>query len=195
MMFTKPFKEKIRAGAITVSFRRWKRPQAKIGGVYKLHPEGAIRVLQVDVLSATDIDPPSAVAAGFESADAVRGFLDAAPDDSVYRVEFELVRDAATLARLSATPELSAEDAVEKLDRMDSRSAVPWTAAVMGLIETHPETRAADLAAEVNTETPVFKANVRKLKKLGLTRSFEVGYALTGLGHDVLRLRASTANS
>ena len=35
-------------------------------------------------------------------------------------------------------------------------------------------------------ETLAFKANVRKLKALGLTISHETGYELTALGRDVL---------
>ena len=37
-------------------------------------------------------------------------------------------------------------------------------------------------------ETPVFKANVRKLKALGLTQSLETGYRLTDLGEQVAAL-------
>ncbi len=37
-------------------------------------------------------------------------------------------------------------------------------------------------------ETPVFKANVRKLKRLGLTQSLETGYSLTDLGEQVAAL-------
>ena len=35
-------------------------------------------------------------------------------------------------------------------------------------------------------DTPKFKANVRKLKALGLTRSLDIGYRLTELGTRVL---------
>ena len=51
----------------------------------------------------------------------------------------------------------------------------------------HPQRRAGDLAPKVDRELRVFKADVRKLKGLGLTRSFEVGYELTPLGRQVLK--------
>ena len=43
------------------------------------------------------------------------------------------------------------------------------------MIDAHPATRAGDLAPEMGWDTPKFKANVRKLKALGLTHSLEVG--------------------
>ena len=55
------------------------------------------------------------------------------------------------------------------------------------LIATHPERRAGDLAPTMGWELPKFKANVRKLKALGLTRSLETGYRLTDLGERALK--------
>ncbi len=67
----------------------------------------------------------------------------------------------------------------------DRRSAKPWTGAALALIEAQPGTRAADLAASAGLPTAKFKANVRRLKALGLTQSLEVGYRLTDLGQEV----------
>ena len=36
MLFAERFHEPIRQGLITVTFRRWKRPQARAGGIYRL---------------------------------------------------------------------------------------------------------------------------------------------------------------
>jgi hypothetical protein len=57
----------------------------------------------------------------------------------------------------------------------------------LALIEQHPRRRAPDLAALVGRETTPFKIDVRKLKALGLTRSFEVGYELSPRGREFLR--------
>ena len=54
------------------------------------------------------------------------------------------------------------------------------------LIAQHPRRRAGDLAPQLERELPKFKADVRKLKGLGLTKSHEVGYELTALGRRVL---------
>ena len=77
---------------------------------------------------------------------------------------------------------------IARLHATDRRSAAPWTAAALALIRDHPATRAGDLAAAMGWETPPFKANMRKLKALGLTQSLETGYRLTELGERVAAL-------
>ena len=49
-----------------------------------------------------------------------------------------------------------------------------------------PATRAGDLADEVGRERLPFKADVRKLKNLGLTISLGVGYELSPRGQAYL---------
>ena len=75
----------------------------------------------------------------------------------------------------------------ERLERMDSRSrSGAWTRRTLELIEANPRTRAGDLAACMGMERHAFKANVRKLKELGLTESLEVGYRLSTRGRALL---------
>jgi hypothetical protein len=54
------------------------------------------------------------------------------------------------------------------------------------LIADRPGVRAADLAAAEGREKLPFKADVRKLKELGLTESLEVGYRLSPRGRALL---------
>ena len=76
---------------------------------------------------------------------------------------------------------------VTKLDRMDARSAHgAWTCRVLALIREHPATVSTELARCLDRPRAQFKADVRKLKALGLTESLEVGYRLTPLGEQVL---------
>ena len=75
----------------------------------------------------------------------------------------------------------------ERLDRIDRRSPRgPWTRRVLRLIERHPGVAASRLAPRVQRETHAFKADVRKLKELGLTVSHEVGYSLSRRGRALL---------
>jgi Mn-dependent DtxR family transcriptional regulator len=70
---------------------------------------------------------------------------------------------------------------------MDRTSAIgPWTRSTLDLIAERPETRAGDLAEQLGQERLPFKANVRKLKALGLTESLEVGYRLSPRGRAYL---------
>ncbi len=57
---------------------------------------------------------------------------------------------------------------------------------MLALIARKPGTRAADLAPAMQSELLKFKADVRKLKKLGLTISLETGYRLSPRGEQVL---------
>jgi hypothetical protein len=54
------------------------------------------------------------------------------------------------------------------------------------MIDRNPGTVSRVLAAELGRERLEFKADVRKLKALGLTRSLLVGYELTSLGRTIL---------
>ena len=174
----------ILAGRITVSFRNWKRPHAAVGGVYRLRPSGAVKVTGVRTVRLCDIEAGDLRRSGFDSVAEVAGFLKLPESAKATRVEFELTDEPAA----KALTELSADEVVTRLQATDRRSAAPWTAGVLRLIRAHPATRAGDLAPRMGWETPVFKANVRKLKRLGLTHSLETGYSLTDLGEQVATL-------
>lgn len=174
----------ILAGRITVSFRNWKRPHAAVGGVYRLRPSGAVKVTGVRTVRLCDIEAGDLRRSGLDSVAEVAGFLKLPESASVTRVEFELTDEPAA----KALTELSADEVVTRLQATDRRSAAPWTAGVLRLIRAHPATRAGDLAPRMGWETPVFKANVRELKRLGLTQSLETGYSLTDLGEQVAAL-------
>ena len=182
MLFTKPFKERIRRGELTLTFRRWKRPQAKPGGLYKLPPEGAVRVTSVDVVEASDITDAEAKLAGHADRAETLAALGAG-DSAIYRVAFEYVAPG----QIPAPTHPPADEIIDRLHATDRRAKRPWAVATLSLIANNPARRAADLAATLGFETAPFKANVRRLKALGLTESLEVGYRATDLGQDVLQ--------
>src|SRR5262249_43935139 len=74
-----------------------------------------------------------------------------------------------------------------KLARLDRDT--PWTAATLAIIEKHPRVAASQLAAKLGRERLPFKIDVRKLKRLGLTQSFEVGYEISPRGRAYLAAR------
>ena len=89
--------------------------------------------------------------------------------------------------RVPLEDSLSADDVkaiAAKLARMDGKK--PWTRQTLALIARHPRIAASKLAAKVGRETLDFKVDVRKLKKLGLTQSFEVGYEIAPRGRAYL---------
>ena len=189
MQFTREFKAGIRAGTVTRSYRVWKKPQARVGGRYNLHPDGVIEVTAISRVSPADITDEEAVAAGFADAARLRRFLGTPLE--VVLVEFDYLG-----AGLTGQPERDRLASTEldillgKLMKMDARSSAPWTAEVLAAIARNPGRRAGDLAVSFDWDTPTFKRQVRKLKALGLTRSLEVGYQLSERGEQVLSARS-----
>ena len=181
MLFTRPSKERIRQGEQTLTFRRWKRPQARAGGLYKLPPTGAIRVASVEVVETGDITDEEARQAGHADRTETLAMLGDG-NEPIHRIAFAYVPPE----QVPRAAPLAAAEIVERPRSTDRRSKHPWTLAALALIAQHPERRAADLAATIGFQTAPFKANVRRLKALGLTESLEVGYRLTRLGREVL---------
>ena len=182
-------------GAITLTFRRWKRPQAKPGKRHRLG-DGSIEIVSVDAIEESQITESDARASGHASAaevlDSVRGNLRRGQDPSaqLYRVEFRwLGAEVQPRERLAADDSLDdaeLDEVLTKLERMDARAAIgPWTVQTLAAIDANPGRRAGDLASAQDRDTAKFKTDVRKLKALGLTTSLEVGYRLSPRGQRV----------
>ena len=77
----------IESGAITMAFRRWRRPTVKAGGNL-LTSVGQLAVEAVDVVSLEEITESEAVAAGFSSLALLQSQLLRRTDGDVYRVRF-----------------------------------------------------------------------------------------------------------
>jgi hypothetical protein len=175
----------IAAGEVTVAFRRWKRPMAKAGGTQHT-PVGVIAFEAVDRVG--DITAADARRAGFaEPADAWAALRDREGD--LYRITLRLAGPDPRIALRedAALTEADLAEIAARLARLDRASTHgPWTEATLRAIAAAPGTRAADLAAGFGRERLAFKADVRKLKALGLTESLEVGYRLSPRGRAYL---------
>jgi hypothetical protein len=188
-LFESRFRPLIADGSVTVTFRRWKRPQAVAGRRYRT-PGGIVEVERVDTVDPASITKRDARRAGYDSAAALVDDLRGDPSLPVTRLQFHVVDEPDPRATLAETSGLSAEDVTEidrRLARLDAASTHgPWTRATLDAIAGSPATRAADLAAAIGRETAPFKLDVRKLKNLGLTLSLEVGYRLSPRGEAYL---------
>ena len=189
MQFTKPFKQRISRGEITRTVRHWKRPQARAGGRYNIPPFGAVEVIDVSARPARRITAEDAWLSGFTSRKALLDQIgNPAADASLTIVDFRYMGAAAVnVPSRTAVNDDAVAGLVRRVQRMDERSARgPWAAAALRLINDLPGTRAAELAGSLGWETQPFKANVRRLKALGLTESLETGYRLSDRGRQVL---------
>ena len=189
MLVQARFLEAIASGAVTLTFRRWKRPQVVAGNTYRT-AAGRIVVDAVHVVDPERITDADAKRAGFSSRAELLGELRGAFDVPTYRIRFRPADGPDPRAQLAVTVTLSDDEIIDlrlrlaRLDRASSHGS--WTTEVLRTIAERPGVRAADLAASFGRETQPFKLDVRKLKNLGLTLSLEVGYRVSPRGEAYL---------
>jgi len=188
VLFRRPSLDGIRAGEITLAFRRWDRPRARAGGRQRT-VVGELAIDSVEPVDRADITAADAARAGHASLDELFGELDARGDAQIWRVELHWAgedprRALRARAKLGAAEVEELRGRLERLDRASRRG--PWTRQTLDLIAGHPEVRAEDLAESVGREKLPFKRDVRKLKELGLTESLLVGYRLSPRGRALL---------
>jgi hypothetical protein len=183
----------IQDGSITVLFRRWRHLQATAGKTYRT-AAGRILVEELERIDEDGIGEDDARAAGYASAADAAADLRGAPGDPVYLLRIRLVTEPDPRDELAQSIDLSDADVAAldgKLARMDASSRDgPWTEETLRLIERRPATRAQELADAVGRDRARFKADVRKLKNLGLTISLETGYRLSPRGETLLRRKS-----
>jgi hypothetical protein len=182
MLFRLDELRRIREGEITLAFRRWRRPTVRAGGTLRTRA-GVLAIDSVEPIGEEDVTDEDARRAGAPDRDTLLARL--RPEGRLHRVEFRLAGPDPRIA-LRERSKVSAAERAEidaRLARLDAASRHgPWTRTVLCLIAERPGTRAPDLAASLGRETAPFKADVRKLKELGLTESLEVGYRLSPRG-------------
>jgi hypothetical protein len=193
VLLEKRARDGILDGSVTVLVRRWRRPQATAGRVYRT-VAGLIAVDEVTVVDPATLTDADARPAGYGSADALRADLRGTEGDPVYLLRVRRADGPDPRAVLAADDQLSPTDVADldrRLERLDRASAIgPWTMSVLAAIAAEPGRRAGDLAAAAGRERLPYKVDVRKLKALGLTISLPVGYRLSPRGEAYLRSTA-----
>jgi hypothetical protein len=192
LLFQKRFHDGLVSGAVTLTFRRWDRARVKPGGRYRCHPIGVLVVDRIDRVRVADISRADARRSGFATREELIDYLRSGPagevDDQteLFRVELHHGGEEDRVD-IALDDDLSAEeiDAITaRLARMDAK--LPWTAATLAIIQERPRVAASRLAQALGRETLPFKVDVRRLKRLGLTQSFEVGYEISPRGRAYL---------
>lgn len=187
MLLTMSTLTAIRDGSVDLVFRHWKRPTVRTGGTLRT-ALGELEIRSVAPVDAASVSDADARRAGFESRSALLNDLPQRPGGTLYRIELGALRPDPREALRDSLPDARALATLhDKLRRMDARAAGgPWTTQVLALLAARPAVRAGDLCEEVGQDKPTFKANVRKLKNLGLTESLGTGYRLSPRGEAVL---------
>lgn len=204
LLFQRRFHAGLLDGSITLTFRRWEKPHVKAGGRYRVHPIGVVQVDDVRVVRLREVTARDARAAGFAGVAELHAHLAApvkvrggpaierAPLTAATPLHRVALHHAGEDDRvdLALEDDLSPEDVAEiarRLARLDAKG--PWTRETLALIGRHPRVAASKLARKLGRETLPFKVDVRKLKRLGLTASYEVGYEVSPRGRAFLRAR------
>jgi hypothetical protein len=92
--FSRELRPAVLSGEITVSFRLWRRPQAKPGGRYRVG-DGQIEVDSIDLVPSAFIDAADIRRAGEVDIESLRRRAAHAgpihPDTVLHRIEFHVV--------------------------------------------------------------------------------------------------------
>lgn len=194
LLFQKRFHAGLVDGAVRLTYRLWDKPRVKVGGRYRVHPIGVVEVESVALVHVGDITEADAKLGGFSSRAELVEYLGPVAKrpitakTPIYRVGLKHGGDGDRVP-IALETELTPADVADlekRLARLDGDA--PWTRKVMALIDRHPRVAASQLAKKLGRETEPFKIDVRKLKKLGLTQSFEVGYEVSPRGRRFLAL-------
>jgi hypothetical protein len=188
MLFRKKFLEGIRTGAVTLAFRRWRRPSVRAGGTL-LTPVGQLSIKSVEPVALNRISAADAHRAGYESREVLLDELQHRPEGEIYRIELGPLRPDPRVALRETQVATEAEFQVlrSRLSRLDAQALEgTWTFRTLEVLSCHPGVRAGDVCGLVGQEKERFKLNVRKLKNLGLTESLGTGYRLSPPGEALL---------
>ena len=197
MLIKNAILDRIKAGEITLIFRRWKKCGVKAGGT-QMTQRGVLAVDSVEVVTERKITAADAAAAGFASKSELLASMPPASDDTdIYRIGVRWGGEDPRKALRSEADLSKAEldDIIAKLKKLDAGSKRgPWTKLYLEMIRDQPNTHAAILAEQIGLTIPTFKPWVRKLKALGLTESLRPGYRLSPRGEKVINSLISEEN-
>jgi hypothetical protein len=186
MLFYEDFLKGVKAGRLTLAFRRWNRGRVKVGTRLRTQL-GVVEVLDVAVINEADISESDAKLAGYTSRGQLLEDLSPRPGQ-LFRIQLKYAgRDERISLRNQAKISVAEfEELNTKLVGYERKGA--WTRETLELIVNKPATLAAKLAKSLDLETQFFKRRVRQLKELGLTESLEVGYRISPRGKTYLKL-------
>lgn len=193
MMLPARIAQGVRDGSISLAYRRWEQPRVRAGGT-QLTSAGIVRFEAVDeVTEPTAITDADARAAGFADSAALQRML-AGPvnrgprggrgGDRVFRVRLAWVGEDPRIGLRTAVPDpAELAEVTAAVARLDAgRRTGPWTRQILEWIRDHPAVISTELAALLGREVAPMKADIRRLKALGLTESLRVGYRLSPRG-------------
>src|SRR3984957_1886050 len=187
MQFEQRLRDGLNDGTITVGVRRWRRAQVVAGHHYRTGT-GMVAAESVDIVRPDEITPAQAKAAGYPGTAALLADLRGDEELPLYLIRFRILDepDPRDVLRTAPLTDADAAALARRLARMDAGKHGAWTTAFLTQIAERPEVNSTYLAETLGWERPEFKLQVRRLKALGLTISYRIGYRLSPRGEAYL---------
>ncbi len=184
MLFKVKHLHGIKAGEISIAFRKWKKPTVTKGTLIKT-AVGQIEILDISEINEVNISHIEAIGAGYKRLTDLTGALNSIREGNIYKIRVKYHSPDPRI-QLRDQTELSEEEIDQiklKLGKYDKYSKQgKWTMNILRAIRDNPKLRAQDLAAKTGKEKDWLKQNIRKLKNLGLTISHDSGYTISSRG-------------
>ncbi len=188
MLFKEVHLQGIKSGKITLAFRKWQKASVKYGSL--IHTSvGLIEIGNIETVNETDITEQEAIQAGFTDKEQLLKSFTHNSTGTIFKIAVRY-HSGDPRIKLREQTELSEQefaDLKKKLERLDNYSKQGhWTNKVLLTIKDNPNLHAIGIAELTGFEKEWLKLNIRKLKNLGLTISYNVGYELSPLGKECL---------
>ena len=184
MLFKDIHLKGIKAGKISLAFRRWQKASVRIGTL--LHTSvGLIKIDDISEVDESHISETDAVNAGFSSKKELLNSLRKNNTGTVFKIKISYYSEDPRIELREQTDLTNGhistlKSKLERLDKFSKQGA--WTEKVLLIIRDNPHLKAIEISKQTGFEKEWLKINIRKLKNLGLTISHNVGYELSPLG-------------
>ena len=176
LSFKPKYHEKIKTGAITVSFRDWKTLNVQKNKIYKSYNLGLLKILDVSFKKLADIPLYEMKKSGFRSFQDFRDSFGRTVDfksDSAVKIEFEYLGDEIEDKKrlMGKVTAMELFEIRQKLLALDDNSGSCWAVKILLDLEKKGPVRIEDLEKSIKIEPDAIKMNMRKLKELSLISS------------------------
>lgn len=185
LSFKPKYHEKIKSGAISVSFRDWKTLNVQKNKIYKSYSLGLLKVLDVSFKKLADIPLNEIKKSGFKSfqdfresfEESARGPVDFKTDSAV-KIEFEYLGDDIENKKrvMGKVTPMELFEIRQNLLSLDENSGSGWAVKILLDLEKKGPLKIEDLEKSIKIKSikiasNTIKMNIRKLKELSLISS------------------------
>ncbi len=188
MLFKTIHLDGIKAGTVTLAFRKWQKPTVKTGSLLHTYI-GLVKINSIETVDEASITDNDAMKAGFSDKQQLLRSFPANSAGDIYKISVSYHSEDPRIELREQTVVTSEKiaDLKQKLQRLDKHSSHgDWTRKVLLAIRDNPHLHAVGIAKLTGFEKEWLKINIRKLKNLGLTISHIVGYEISPLGKALL---------